>query len=326
VLVNSYGPTETTVVVAAADLGRDDAPGREVPIGTPFGAARLYVVDPGGRPQPLGVAGELWVGGPTVARGYLGRPAATAAAFVPDPFGGEPGARLYRTGDLVAWRGDGRLEYRGRADEQIKVRGYRIEPGEVEAVLAGHPQVAEAAVVAQPVDGDGGPRLAAWLAAAAGAELDAEEVLAFAARSLPPYLVPEVLYAVDALPRTVSGKVDRRALERAEGERLAAERPAVAPRTPLEREIAALWRPLLPPAGDGPGVHDSFFDLGGNSLLATQLMTRFRRTFGVELALLDLLQNPTVAGLAELVEGARRAASAGRRDASGDRKREEGAL
>jgi aryl carrier-like protein len=228
------------------------------------------------------------------------------------------------------------LEFRGRLDDQVKVRGYRIEPGEVEAVLARHPAVAAAAVVVDAGQATGErreARLVAYLVGAGGVAPEADEVLAFTTRALPPYMVPQALYAVDALPRTVGGKVDRRALARSEARRLDAERPTVAPRTPLEKEIAELWRPLLEvPEGEVLGVHDSFFDRGGNSLLATQLMSRFRRRFEVELALLDLLQNPTVAGLAELVEVARRSAEAARRGGAAggrggdDGDREEGTL
>jgi amino acid adenylation domain-containing protein len=311
-LLNSYGPTEATIAVTYADLTRRDGPpGAPVPIGRPVTGARVYVLDAAGNPVPVGVAGELCAGGSAVTRGYLGHPAATAQRFVPDPFG-PPGARLYRTGDRVRWQAGGELEYLGRADDQVKVRGYRIEPGEVEAVLCEHPRVREAAVVALP-DPAGGKRLAAYVTSAAGEGGDGVEggegpqpaaLRSWLQERLPAYMVPAAFVVLDALPRTAGGKVDRRALPApdwgASGE------PVVGPRTPTEAQLCAIWEEVLEWSGDRGivGVHQNFFELGGHSLLATQVVARVRESFGVELQVRTVFEAPTVAELAARVEQA----------------------
>ncbi|MEU6742243.1 amino acid adenylation domain-containing protein [Streptosporangium sandarakinum] len=284
-LVNTYGPTEATVIATACDLGADAAVGRP-PIGRPIGATTAYVLGDGGEPLPAGVAGELVVGGAGVARGYLGRPALTAAAFVPDP-GGRPGARRYRTGDRVRRRLDGRLEFLGRLDGQLKVRGFRIEPGEVESRLLSCPGVGQAFVTAR------GGELVAYVTGAA----DPADLRARLERVLPRQLVPTAWVRLDALPLTPGGKVDRAALP---APQTAPDAGRVLPRTDGERLVASIWEELL---GTGPvGAFDDFFALGGHSLLATRVAARIRRATGVEVPIKTIFAGSTVAALAEEVE------------------------
>jgi amino acid adenylation domain-containing protein len=315
-LWNEYGPTEGTVWATVGAL-TPDAGGAPVPIGRPVGNARVHLLDPDGRPVPAGVPGELCLGGAGVARGYLGRPGRTAAAFVPDPFGspsdGAGGARLYRTGDLARWLPGGELLFLGRLDGQVKVRGLRVEPGEVEAALREHRAVREAAVVAVaeagagPTAAGGAPRhdrLAAYLELREGEpEPQAHALRRFLRERLPDAMVPGAFVVVDALPRTPSGKVDRGALARAGGVALAPEVPYVAPRTETEERVVGIWRELL--GRERVGVNDHFFDLGGHSLLTTRLLSRLRDAFGVEVPLPAFFEEPTVAALAEGIELAR---------------------
>ncbi len=285
-IVNGYGPSECTVFASCWPVPAGFE-GDVVPIGSPVGDRRVYLLDRGLVPVPVGVPGELFVGGPAVARGYLGRPELTAERFVPDPFG-EPGARLYRSGDRARWRADGVLEFVGRTDFQVKVRGFRVEPGEVEGVLAAHPQVREAAVVAR--DGS----LVGYVVGTATSGELREHLRA----SLPEYMVPTLFVGLDALPLTPNGKVDRRALP--DPERTPDEERYVAPRTPAEEVVAGIFAGVLGVGRVGAG--DDFFDLGGHSLLATRVAARVRETFGVELPLRTLFEAPTVAGLAARVD------------------------
>jgi amino acid adenylation domain-containing protein/non-ribosomal peptide synthase protein (TIGR01720 family) len=293
-LVNSYGPTEATIAATVYEHPGPGAaaPEREVPIGRPLPGVAAHVLDRDLRPVPLGAAGELCLGGVCLARGYLGRPALTAERFVPDPFGG-PGERLYRTGDLVRRLPDGSLEFAGRLDAQVKVRGFRVEPGEIEAALARHPAVREAAVL--PWEAGGGElRLAAWVAAG---EASADELRDFLLERLPAWMVPAAFVLLDALPRTPQGKLDRRALPdpgRAAG---AEEGGWAAPRTPAEEALAAIWRDLL--RVERVGVHDDFFRLGGDSILSIQVVARARQA-GLALTPRQIFENPTVAALAAL--------------------------
>ncbi|GFJ83607.1 hypothetical protein Phou_077870 [Phytohabitans houttuyneae] len=297
-LINSYGPTECTVVATWSQPLTAD--GSAPPIGRPLPNTRVYVLDGALRPVPVGAVGELYVAGVGLARGYLNRPGLTAQRFVADPFAtstARPGERMYRTGDLVRWRADGQLEFRGRVDEQVQIRGFRVEPGEIEAVLAGHPAVAHAAVVAR--DGGGSHRLVGYVVPAPGADRPTPAQLrAHLARTLPDYLVPSGFAVLDALPLTPNGKLDRRALPEPEAAAPAAE--PVAPRTDTEAVLVGIWQEVL--GSPLVGVHDDFFDHGGDSLHSLGITARITAAFDVELAPRDVLTARTVAQLAELVE------------------------
>jgi len=291
---NHYGPTEGSVVTTV-DRVRPEA--GEPPIGRPVGGLRAHLLDRRLEPVPIGAPGELCIGGVGVARGYLRRPALTAERFVPDPTGGGAGGRLYRSGDLARTLADGRIDFLGRADHQVKVRGFRIELGEIESVLAEHPAVVEAAVVA--VEGAGGARLVAWVVAP-GAGVD--ELEGHLRARLPGYMVPH-LESADRLPKNASGKVDRRSLE-ARAPTSAPEEGFVAPRTPQEELVAELIAELL--ELDRVGVEDDFFALGGHSLLATRLVSRLEHDLGFELPLRAVFEAPTAAALARRLEVAAR--------------------
>jgi amino acid adenylation domain-containing protein len=300
-LVNMYGITETTVHVTWRPLALADARAGGSPIGVPLADLRAYVLDRHLEPVPAGVPGELFVGGAGVARGYLGRPALTAGRFVPDPFGGEPGGRLYRSGDRVRWLATGELEYLGRTDAQVKVRGFRIEPGEIEAALCAQEEVREAVVLARE-DVPGDPRLVAWLVPATGwTAPDPAELRRRLRARLPEYMVPAAFVVVDSIPLTSNGKVDRRALP-APGREGAERRGYVAPRTDEEKTLAAIWAELL--GVERVGMHDSFFDLGGHSLLLPQVQRRVSEAFRTRLPIVELFRHPTVAALAEHLRGA----------------------
>ncbi len=305
-LVSRYGPTEATVSMTEWSGRAAACIGPTVPLGWPIGGARLYVLGRDRREMPPGAPGELCIAGLCLARGYLGRPDLTAAAFVPDPFagsGGEAGGRLYRTGDLARWRADGVIEFLGRIDRQVKIRGFRVELGEVEAVLARHPEVGEVAVVDRDEPATGGKRLVAYVVrratpGLAPAPLDPRQLRAFVAAQLPPYMVPAAYVTLERLPLTANGKLDRRALPApAESARLGGAGAARGPSTPAERLLAGFWSELL--GVRQVGADDDFFELGGHSLLATQLVSRVRGELGVELPLRRVFERPTLAGLAE---------------------------
>jgi amino acid adenylation domain-containing protein len=315
-LENHYGPTECTVVAthepvpeATGGPGVDTAP----PIGRPIDGLWAAVTAADGEPLPAGTAGELRLGGSGLARGYLRRPELTAERFVPDPLGylrGEPGARAYRTGDRVRWDAGGRLEFLGRVDRQIKVRGYRLEPGEVEAALAAHPEVREAAVAVRQEGA--AARLVAWFVARRSAP-DAAELRAWLRRKLPEPMVPALFVALPALPLTANGKIDRAALaDPATAPLPAADRavPRLAPRTPSEAEVATAWAEALGLDLAEVGAEDDFFTAGGHSLLAPRLTALLRRASGVELPLRTVFERPTVAGLAAALDELRPAPGA----------------
>ncbi|HVR95240.1 MAG TPA: amino acid adenylation domain-containing protein [Thermoanaerobaculia bacterium] len=296
-LFNHYGPTETTVgiLTGVVEAGAVRA-NASAPLGRPLGATRTWVVDRHLQLVPDGLPGELCVGGPQVARGYLGRPDLTAERFVPDPLGGDAGERLYRTGDLVRQRPHGPIEFLGRIDGQVKVRGFRIEPGEIEAALLSLPGVREAAVLAR----DG--RLVAYMAGDAAAEA----LRRLLRERLPDYMIPAVFVPLAALPLTPNGKLDRKALSAgAAPEQQDAGEGYLEPRTPVEEVLAGLWAELL--GRERVGADDHFFDLGGHSLLATQLMSRLRSACGIEMPLRDLFEAPRLADLAIRVAAALRA-------------------
>jgi amino acid adenylation domain-containing protein len=289
--LNAYGPTEVTV---CATINTQVKPERPT-IGQPFPNVRTYVLDEALRPLPVGMPGELYVGGPGVARGYLGRPELTAERFVPDPFGTEPGARLYRTGDRARWLSEGELEFLGRLDEQVKLRGFRIEPGEVESVLREHPSVREAVVEVRE-DVPGNRRLVAYVVAREGT-VDAGALRATLRERLPEYMVPAAFVPLLALPLSAHGKVDRRALPAPEETHLGSGQPYMEPQGELERALAGLWREVL--GLQRVGRNERFFDVGGNSMSIVRVQARLRAELGMEVSLPELFQHPTIGGLAE---------------------------
>ncbi|HLL46785.1 MAG TPA: amino acid adenylation domain-containing protein, partial [Longimicrobiaceae bacterium] len=296
-LINGYGPTENTTFTCCYTVP-PEWDGGPLPIGVPIAGTRVYVLDEALRLVPEGVPGELYAGGDGVARGYLGRPAATAERFLPDPFAGGAGARMYRTGDRARWRPDGALEFLGRLDGQVKIRGFRIHPGEVEETLRRCPGVRECAVAVRE-DVPGEKRLVAYVAGDAATD----GLRAHLRDSLPEYMVPGSFVAIDRLPLTLNGKLDRRALP-APGPAAAGERDS-APRTPAEEVLAGIWMEVL--RLETVGVEESFFELGGHSLLAMRVLSRVREVFGVELPVHALFERGTVAAVAERVEQLRRA-------------------
>ena len=293
---NLYGPSEDTTYSTWALLS---APGADpVPIGRPISNTQCYVLDPHGQPVPLGVSGELFLGGAGLARGYLGQPGLTAERFVPHPWSSEPGARLYRTGDLVRHLPDGSLTFVGRVDSQVKLRGYRIELGEIEATLRLHPQVREAAVTVQHAPG-GDQRLVAYVVAEQPSPAQ-EELRAFLARHLPDYMLPSLVVQLSHLPLSPNGKLDRQALPAPDWSSLALSAGSTPARSPLEEVLVAIWQEVL--GLPQVGIHDNFFLLGGHSLLATRVVSRMRSTLQVEFPLDYLFENPTVAEIASILE------------------------
>jgi amino acid adenylation domain-containing protein len=286
-VLNAYGPTEASVCTTIFHCAPD---GRAPAIGRPIANTQVYVLDGEFEPVPVGVLGELYVGGAGLARGYLGRAGLTAERFVPSPFG--DGDRLYQTGDLVRYLADGNLEFAGRIDHQVKIRGYRIELGEVEAALLSHGGVEQAVVVARE-DAPGEKRLVGYVVGAGDVAPEPSELRGHLKQSLPDYMVPAAFVVLDALPLTPNGKVDRKALPAPEG------RPEigayVAPRTPTEEALASIWCEVL--KLDRVGIDDNFFELGGHSLLAMRLLDRMRQA-GLHAVVRDLFDRPTVSSLA----------------------------
>ncbi|RKI51355.1 amino acid adenylation domain-containing protein, partial [Corallococcus sp. AB049A] len=295
--LNGYGPTENTTFSATYTLRRDTVVEGAIPIGQPLTNSTVYVLDAHLRPVPVGVAGEVYVGGPGLAWGYLNRPDLTAERFVPHPFAATPGERLYRTGDKARWREDSTLDFLGRVDFQVKVRGFRIELGEIEAALRSASGVNEAVVVARGSDAD--KRLIGYVTVHAGHSLDADALKVHLRKNLPEYMVPSALVVLDALPLNANGKVDRKALPEPEAQQSGTSYEA--PRTEAEAKLASIWAEVLhlPQVG----VKDSFFELGGHSLLATQVVSRVRAEFNVELPLRALFESPTVEALAGRLHG-----------------------
>jgi natural product biosynthesis luciferase-like monooxygenase protein len=289
---NMYGPTETTVWSTTETVSAVDG---ALSIGRPIANTEIYLLDSHFQPVPVGVAGELCIGGAGVVRGYLNRPELTAEKFVRNPFGADPEARIYRTGDLARYRSDGTIEFLGRVDQQVKIRGHRIELAEIETVLGQHASVRESAVIARE-DTPGDKRVVAYVVSQPGAPRESKVLRSFLMAHLPEYMVPSGFVFLDRLPQTPNGKIDRRALPIPEGLPAGNADQFVAPRTPVEEILADLWAELL--GVDQVGVEDNFFELGGHSLLATQLITRLRAVFRIELPLGIIFEAPTVSGLA----------------------------
>jgi amino acid adenylation domain-containing protein len=299
VLHNHYGPTETHLATA---FGLDGPPNRWMalpPIGRPLANVQTYVLSADLQPLPVGISGELYIGGTGLARGYLNRPDLTAERFVPDPFG-KPGARLYKTGDLVRQLANGDLEFLGRLDRQVKIRGFRIEPGEIETLLMRHPAMGDCAVVAWK-DSTRHARLVAYVVLQHEEVPTTSELRRFLGAILPEYMVPSAFVVLPALPQSPNGKLDRSVLPGPESTRPALDKSFVAPRNPTEEMLAGIWTDLL--GLERVGVLDNFFDLGGHSLLVTQLASRLRDRFRIELPLRRFFETPTVSDLAPIVDG-----------------------
>jgi amino acid adenylation domain-containing protein len=299
-LLNSYGPTETTIVATICDLSVADASAvSEAPIGRPIANVIVYVLDAKLRPVPLGLPGELYIGGAGVARGYLNQPGLTNQKFITNPFADERAPRIYRTGDVVCYRPDGNLEFLGRIDNQVKIRGFRIELEEIEQAIREHANVAEAVVLG--TDDGGDKKLVAYVVGARGAQpAAAGELRQFLSGKLPGYMMPATFTFIDAIPLMPNGKTDRRALlnlgqfpDASSSENFAG------PRSPLEESIADVWATVL--KIEHPDIHENFFELGGHSLLAAKLISNLRRQLHVELNLIDVFQSPTIARLAALI-------------------------
>jgi amino acid adenylation domain-containing protein len=299
-IYNHYGPTETTVGVLTYHA-RAQLPGTRsgtLPLGRPLPNSRVYLLDGEGQPVPIGEQGELCIGGRGVARGYLNRPDLTAEKFVADPYSPDPEARLYRTGDRARYLSDGNIEFCGRIDHQIKLHGYRVELGEIEAALREQDAVQDAVVLA-PEDQSGEKQLVAYVSARQ--PLTPATLREHLKARLPQYMVPSAFVQMESLPLTLNGKIDRQALASVPFENLEAARAFVGPRTQTEKALAAIWGALLKVANIG--IDDDVFDLGAHSLQAMKALTQIRDVFEVNLALRNLFEHPTIAGLAEAIDG-----------------------
>ncbi len=295
-LWNLYGPTEATIWSAIYKVdSNDESPA----IGRPIANTEIYILDRHLQPVPVGVPGELHIGGAGLARGYLNRLELTAEKFIPHPFSDDPCARLYKTGDLARYRPDGNIEFLGRLDYQVKIRGFRIELGEIETVLGQHPAVCQALVVARE-DQPGDKRLVAYLVPNQPSPPSVRELRDFLQEKLPTYMVPAAFVILDALPLTPNGKVDRRTLPPPDTARPELGEAWVPPRTPTEESLVAIWAEVL--GLEQVSIHDNFFELGGHSLLATQVISRVRDVLQLDLPVRTLFEMPTIAGLAERIE------------------------
>jgi acyl carrier protein len=293
-----YGITETTVHVTYRPLSLADLEEWRSPIGGPLGDLQLYILDQNGEPVPIGVSGELYVGGAGLSRGYLNRPDLTAERFLPHPFSKEPGWRVYRTGDVGRYLPNGDIEYQGRSDRQVKIRGFRIELGEIEAVLTEHEEIREALMVARDEEA-ASRQLIAYLVMEPGKAANIESVHRLAKERLPAHMVPAFFVVLDKFPLTANRKIDHRALPAPPKSRPALAEAFIAARTETEKKLAAMWGDVL--GRDEIGIYDNFFDLGGHSLLATQIMSRVSDAFKINLPLRCFFDKPTVAGLAEFI-------------------------
>lgn len=308
-LINGYGPTEATCFACSYQIkAASYDPTRGIPIGKPISNTTAYVLDEAQELTPVGIEGELFIGGVGLARGYWKRPGATAERFVPNAFGEEPGSRLYKSGDRVCWREDGILEYIGRRDDQVKIRGFRIELGEINACLERHAAVHQAALLV--LNDDAGSKvLTAYVVTKAKPGPSAFELRDYLRQSLPDYMVPSRFVMVDAMPLTASGKVDRKTLSRLGNTQSDVDQSYVAPRTPGEETLAGIWGDVL--RKPRVGIHDNFFELGGDSLSIFRTLARVRRAFDVELPVRAVFENPSVAALLPAIEAARQTGETG---------------
>ncbi len=307
-LVNEYGPTETTVGCCVYTIPAGTKPQGAIPIGRPIDNTQLYVLDEYMQPVPIGVAGELYIGGAGVARGYLNQPELTVQKFIPSPFSSNPEERLYKTGDRARWLSEGNLEFLGRLDFQVKIRGYRVELGEIESVLEQRPEVGQV-VVADRADANGMKRLVAYLTVNAGAQNEnpIAELRSYLQRHLPDYMIPGAFVVLDELPLTPNGKIDRKALPDPDGAALVSSVEFAPLQTPTEQILAGIWIDLL--RLQRVGRYDNFFELGGHSLMATQALARLRGTLGVEVSVRTLFEAPTLIELGAAIDLARKQVS-----------------
>jgi amino acid adenylation domain-containing protein len=297
-IINEYGPTETVVGCCVYEVSSDTRAKGAIPIGRPVDNVQLYILSADMQPVPLGVTGELYIGGDSLARGYLGQPDVTAEKFVPNPFSTAGGNRLYKTGDLARYFADGNIEFIGRADHQIKIRGFRIEPGEIEALLSSHKEVRDCVVIARE-DTPGDKRLVAYVVSESQAPGLPSELRSLLREKLPDYMVPFAVVMLDELPLTQNGKIDRSALPAPDQSIIDDELLYLAPRNPVEAVLAGIWAEVL--GANRVGVEDDFFELGGHSLLATKLASKVSATFQIELPLSSLFDAPTIANLTRIV-------------------------
>ncbi len=300
-LINGYGPTESTTFACCHTIDPLASLESSIPIGEPIANTTAYILDSALHPVPIGVTGELFIGGDGLARGYWHNDSLTGEKFVSDPFNANPGTRLYRTGDMARWRNDGIIEFLGRSDNQIKLRGFRIEPGEIEFALKQQHGVLDAAVIMRE-DVPGNRRLVGYVVCEeeASRQFNEENILAVLRKSLPDYMTPSVILNLQAMPRTQNGKLDRDALPAPESSPARSERQFVSPKTTLENQLAALWATVL--GIDCVSVTDNFFDLGGHSLSGLRLINRLRETIGKSVPLTAIFEAPTVRQMAELLE------------------------
>jgi amino acid adenylation domain-containing protein len=296
-LLHVYGPTESTTFASSYWVQDVREGATSIAIGCPIANTQIYVLDAHNQPVPIGVTGELYIGGDGLARGYINRTELTAERFIPNPFSNAPGARLYKTGDLARYLSDGKIEFLGRIDDQVKIRGFRIELGEISTVLGQHPAVRETVVMFRE-DVASDQRIVAYVVPRQEQVPTTSELRCFLKSKLPDYMVPSVV-VIEALPLTPNGKVDRRALPPPGLDRAELAGVDQAPRTSVEEELVGIWTEIL---GLRVGVYDNFFELGGHSLLATQLLSRVRKTFGVEVPLRSLFETPTVEAIAKYIE------------------------
>jgi len=299
-LINGYGPTETTTFAITHEITAVPDNARSIPIGRPVANTRVYILDGRGEPVPIGVTGEIHIGGAGVAQGYLNRADLTAECFLPDPFAAKAGARMYKTGDMGRWLGDGTIEFLGRNDHQVKIRGFRIELGEIEARLGEHAGVREAVVVARE-DEPGEKRLVAYVVLAEELACTAAELRDYLKQRLPDYMVPTAWVSLPALPLTPNGKVDRKALPGAGGRRIDPESAWVPPGNAAEQKIAKVWEESL--GVNRVGRDSNFFDLGGHSLLVIRVASKLELAFARKLPVIEMFRHPTVRLLARYLTG-----------------------